>query len=163
MYVQLETDRLLIRPLTRNDSKFMLKLLNTEGWLQFIGDRNVKNEADANNYIEQIAGTAKYFYNVFALKETGQPIGIVTFLERDNQEHPDIGFALLQEFEGKGYAFEASSRYLDELKNTGQYENIIGITYTDNFKSIKLLTKLGLKHELDYEEAEKSFSRYSIN
>jgi RimJ/RimL family protein N-acetyltransferase len=115
MYVHLETERLSLRPLNLEDSEFIVRLLNTEGWLSFIGDRNVRNPQDAKGYIEKILSNPKYFYNVIELKEAGHPIGIVTFLERDNQKYPDIGFALLPEYEKKGYAFEACERYLNEL------------------------------------------------
>ena len=50
----LETERLRIRPLSAEDSKFILELVNTEGWLKFIGDRNVKDLPDAIDYIEKI-------------------------------------------------------------------------------------------------------------
>ena len=49
----LETERLRIRPLSVEDSKFILELVNTEGWLKFIGDRNVKGIPDAIEYIER--------------------------------------------------------------------------------------------------------------
>ena len=42
MNVYLETERLNIRPLILQDAAFMLELLNSKGWIQFIGDRNVK-------------------------------------------------------------------------------------------------------------------------
>jgi len=39
MYRQIETERLLIRPIKITDTSFILDLLNSDGWLQFIGDR----------------------------------------------------------------------------------------------------------------------------
>jgi RimJ/RimL family protein N-acetyltransferase len=163
MYVHLQTERLSLRPLNPEDSPFIFRLLNTEGWLTFIGDRNVTNTRDAKDYIQKILCQTKYFYTVVELKETGQAIGIVTFLERENQKYPDIGFALLPEFERKGYTFEACKRYLEEVKSINKYENILGITLSNNVKSINLLRKLGLKHELDFTEQEQAFSLYSIN
>lgn len=41
MDLTLETKRLLIRPIEISDAELMLQLLNTEGWLKYIGDRNV--------------------------------------------------------------------------------------------------------------------------
>lgn len=162
MYIEIETERLVLRPLNPADGDFIIQLLNSEGWLNFIGDRNVKNSDNAKQYIEKILGNSKYFYSVFELKNTGQPIGIVTFLERDNQIYPDIGFALLPAFEKRGYTYEACKSYLDAILKTNKFENIIAITFSNNTKSISLLTKLGLTYELDYEENGKTVSRYSL-
>ena len=46
---KLESDRLLIRPLSIIDAAFMLQLMNTPGWIGFIGDRNVKDRTAASN------------------------------------------------------------------------------------------------------------------
>ena len=48
---KLETERLIIRPISIIDAAFMLQLMNTKGWLGFIGDRNVKDRTAASNYI----------------------------------------------------------------------------------------------------------------
>ena len=50
-YRTFETDRLFIRPTVEEDAAFILELLNTPKWIQFVGDRNVHTEADAQNYI----------------------------------------------------------------------------------------------------------------
>lgn len=42
MNVSIETEKLNIRPLRIEDADFIIQLLNTKGWLQFIGDR-IKN------------------------------------------------------------------------------------------------------------------------
>ena len=147
MYEQIETERLIIRPIQLNDKSFILDLLNTKSWLQFIGDRKIKDEKDAANYIQQIIDNPDFFYSIFEIKDTEQPIGIITFLYRDNYEYPDIGFAMLPEFEQRGYAFEASKAYLNKVKSNITTNKIIAITLPDNKKSIRLIEKLGLKYE----------------
>ncbi|HMU05527.1 MAG TPA: GNAT family N-acetyltransferase [Saprospiraceae bacterium] len=143
----LETERLIIRPITLVDSGFILEITNTDGWLAFIGDRNIKNSSDAENYIQKILQNENYFYNVLVLKETKETIGLVTFLKRDTQQHPDFGFALLPSYEKQGFAYEASTAYLDHLINANSDITIIGITKPENTKSISLLTKLGFIFE----------------
>jgi len=46
-----ETERLIIRPTTTADAAFIYEVMNTEGWLKHIGDRGIKTEEDAKNYI----------------------------------------------------------------------------------------------------------------
>jgi RimJ/RimL family protein N-acetyltransferase len=102
----------------------------------------------------------KFFYSVFEIKETNTPIGIVTFLYRENKNYPDIGFAMLPQYEKKGYAFEAANNYLKEL-NKNQGGKIIAITKPDNENSITLLKKLGLVFEKSYCENDEILDMYS--
>ena len=83
MHSFLETDRLIIRPLSLNDCAFILELLNSKGWIEFIGDRKVFDLNAAQAYINKILEKENFSYNVFEIKETKEPIGIVTFLYRD--------------------------------------------------------------------------------
>jgi RimJ/RimL family protein N-acetyltransferase len=90
------------------------------------------------------------------------PIGIITFLHRDNQQFPDIGFAMLPKFYNKGYAFEAASKYLEEIANEKKVNKIIAITLPENNKSIRLIEKLGLKYECNYVDKSEVLNLYSL-
>lgn len=162
MNIHLETERLLINPLSENDFHFILKLLNTPGWLQFIGDRNVKSADDAQKYIGRIMENPKCHYHTFQLKETKETIGIITFLLRDTQQFPDIGYAMLPEFENRGFASEAAKSFLNKVISDKTADKIIAITLTENKKSIRLLQKIGLRFEKEYMEGGQEFSLYSI-
>lgn len=162
MYKQIETERLFIRPINKEDKGFILNLLNTKGWRQFIGDRKVTDVETAELYIKKILDNNKYFYHVFEIKETKQPIGIITFLYRDNYKFPDIGFAILTEFEKMGYTLEASKNYLHEIKNDKLVKKIIAITLPENTNSIKLLEKLDLKFESKITDNSQVLNLYSI-
>ena len=48
----LETKRLTLREFTLGDAKFIVDLVNTPGWIEFIGDRNIKTEEQARTYLE---------------------------------------------------------------------------------------------------------------
>ncbi|PRX54172.1 GNAT family N-acetyltransferase [Flagellimonas meridianipacifica] len=162
MYTNLATERLRIRPIHLKDAEFIFELVNSEGWLKFIGDRNVSNTRDAENYIQEILNNDSYYYNVFELKESRKAIGVVTFLKREEEMFPDIGFALLPKFEKKGYTLEASKCYLERVKELGKHENIIAITLPKNKRSINLLQKLGLRYQGDFQKGENLLSYYSL-
>ena len=63
MNIYKETERLTIRPLIVQDAEFIVELLNTEGWIEFIGDRNVKDVKSAKDYINKILSNDKFYYN----------------------------------------------------------------------------------------------------
>jgi len=145
----LETERLILRQFTIEDAKFIIELLNSPGWIKFIGDRNIKTEEQAKNYL--LNGPIKsYAENGFGLslvelKKDSIPIGMCGIIKRENLEGPDIGFAFLPEFMGKGFAFEIANATMVFAKDNLKLFSIFAITVPDNKKSIKLLEKLGLK------------------
>lgn len=44
---RLETERLVLKPLTTDDSGFIFELYNSPKFIEFIGDRNIKTIQDA--------------------------------------------------------------------------------------------------------------------
>ena len=47
------TERLILQEATLKSANFLLKLLNSEGWIKNIGDRNVKTIKEAENYLKE--------------------------------------------------------------------------------------------------------------
>jgi RimJ/RimL family protein N-acetyltransferase len=145
----LETDRLTLREFIPADAPFILELVNSPGWLQFIGDRNIKTTDQAIAYLEN--GPIKsYAENGFGLamveiKDGKIPIGMCGIIKRDNLDNPDIGFAFLPGFTGKGYAFEIANATLAYAAGQLQLPTIYAITVPYNIRSISLLEKIGLK------------------
>lgn len=145
----LETERLRLRELTLDDAAFIVELVNSAGWIKYIGDRNIKSPEQAKAYLEN--GPLKsYQENGFGLwlveiKDTQNPIGMCGLLCRDYLDNPDIGFAFLPEFIGKGFGFEAAAATLSLAKDQLKLLTLCAITMPTNHASIKLLEKIGLK------------------
>jgi [ribosomal protein S5]-alanine N-acetyltransferase len=147
----IETDRLIISHFTLDDAAFIIKLVNSPGWLQYIGDRNVKTLDDARRYLEN--GPMKSYerrgfglYRV-AVKNTNTAIGMCGLIKREGLADIDIGFALLPAYAGRGYAYEAAAAVLAYGKNQLGLQRIVAICMVDNAPSIRLLQKLGLRFE----------------
>ena len=148
-YKTFETERLLLRPTSEQDSEFILELMNTPKWLQFIGDRNVMSNEDAKAYIQekmipQLERLGYANYTVI-IKDSDQKIGTCGLYDREGLEGIDIGFAFLPQYEKKGYAFEASNRVKEAAFHEFEIESISAITAKDNISSQMLLEKLGLQ------------------
>jgi len=161
MQPNLSTQRLLLDIISENDHEFIHSLVNSRGWLQFIGDRNIHTETDSVEYIKRIKKTPDFFYWVVRLKDTNIPIGIISFLKRSYLEYFDIGFAFLPEFYGRGYAYEAAERILSIANKKAEYPTILATTVPDNISSIKLLTKLGFSFEKPIEVQNEILHIYS--
>jgi [ribosomal protein S5]-alanine N-acetyltransferase len=147
------TERLIIRRLTADDANFILELVNTDGWIKFIGNRNVTSQVEARTYIERILENKSIVYWVVKLRDSQVSIGIVTFIKRDYLEHHDIGFAFLPNFAKSGYAYEATNAVLHQLIHEQNLTHILATTVPENTDSIRLLKKIGLAFEKEIEVA----------
>jgi RimJ/RimL family protein N-acetyltransferase len=155
------TDRLHISPVTLDDADFMLKLLNSPGFIRFIGDRQVRTVEQAEDYIANLIKDPDITYWVIRNKETKDCHGVVTWVKRDYLPAPDLGYALLPEFEGKGYAVEASQTWLAHQKRN--HENVLAICQADNTPSINLLHKLGFKLQEFFEHEGMAMHKYAFH
>lgn len=156
----IETERLNLAEVDFTHTSFIFELLNTPGWLAFIGDRNIKSLEDAGNYIQKIQDSAVINYWVASLKETGTAIGTVTYVKRDYLEHWDIGFAFLPHYAKQGYAYEAAKRILKEVLKNPFSSHIVATVMKENVHSIKLLEKLGLTFQQEIEHDGKLLCLY---
>ena len=128
----IETERLLLKLVSVDDTAFIYELYNSPRFIEFIGDRNIRNKDDARNYI-------------IVRKDDGQKIGSVGIFERDGLDVNDIGFSFLPEFEGKGFGFEAASALMEIAFKEFGVKKLSAITTDANISSQKLIEKLGLK------------------
>ena len=150
----LETERLRLRKFTLDDTDFIIRLVNSPGWLEFIGDRNVKTKKEAEAYL--INGPMKsYEVNGYGLcmveiKDHNTPIGMCGIINRANMEGQDIGFAFLTEYIGLGYGYEIASATLDYAMNELKLPRVLAITLPTNKPSIKLLEKIGLRFQKNF-------------
>ena len=148
-YQSFETERLFLKPFAVTDAAFLVTLLNSPKWLQYIGDRNVHTEEEAVEYInvKKITQLDRLGYgnNLVIRKEDNMPMGACGLYERPGLPMIDIGFAFLPAFEGKGYGYEAASRLLQAGKEDFGMQKICAITVKENLASQKLLHKLGLQ------------------
>lgn len=144
-----ETERLILQPMSLEDGEFIFELYNRPSFIRYIGDRNLKTVSDAENYIRnrflpqfEKLGFGNY---LIVTKDTGEKIGGVGIFEREGLDVVDIGFSLLEEFEGKGYAYEAAQKVKSIGMDDFGLKKISAITSKDNFSSQKLIKKLGLE------------------
>ncbi|KKY24944.1 putative gnat family [Phaeomoniella chlamydospora] len=175
----LSTPRLYIShllPVTHpHHSEFICTLYNSELFVSTCGKTSVNSPEKAKSHIEgwiacnfEKNGFGCYLISLrdrtsivdskgdkalqsdeTELKPGDVPIGITTLM-RGNYTVPDIGFALLPEYTGKGYATEAGKRVIqfaahDPVEQGGLgLEGVFGFTDPTNMGSRKICERLGL-------------------
>jgi ribosomal-protein-alanine N-acetyltransferase len=143
----LETPRLRLRRFVLEDAPFILALLNSAGWLRYIGDRGVRTVEDARGYLERASTSyARHGFGLYhvAQKSDGAAVGTCGLLKRDYLDDVDIGFAFLPQFTGRGYASEACARVMAHAREDLGCRRLAAIVQADNGASQRVLAKLGL-------------------
>jgi RimJ/RimL family protein N-acetyltransferase len=144
-----ETERLIVRQFELSDAVFITQLLNDDLFIRYIGDKKVRTHENAINYLKTgpMASYEKHGFglNLVCLKEAFTPIGMCGLLKRDELESPDLGYAFLPEYSGKGYAKEAAENTLKTVMKTGSLDKVLAVTLPDNFRSNKLLETIGFR------------------
>lgn len=145
----METKRINLRKFTISDGEFIFRLLNSKGWLKNIGNRNISLREDAEKYITDKLippyERSGFGFYLMELKKTGEPAGMCGLVKREGLRDVDIGFALLPEYEGRGYAHEAALEVMGLAREVLKLDALAAITVPQNKGSIKLLEKLGMK------------------
>lgn len=145
----LETERLTLRQLSKEDAGFILELLNEPSFIRNIGDRGVRTIESANSYIQNgpVVSYAKNGFGLYLvkLKGTDQSIGMCGLIKRDALEDVDIGYAFLPKFWSKGYAVEAARAVKDYAKTVIGLNRLVAIVDPENEGSIRVLEKIGLE------------------
>lgn len=142
------TSRLRLRPFTEADAAFILRLLNEPAFLANIGDKGVRDLAGAEAYLREgpMASYAKHGHGLLAVElEDGTPVGMCGLLQRDYLPQPDLGYALLPEHCGRGYAVEAGAAVLEAAARP----RVLATVLHANVPSIRVLGKLGFRYERD--------------
>jgi RimJ/RimL family protein N-acetyltransferase len=143
------TARLRVRQLDEADAPFYLKLVNEPAWLSNIGDRKLHTLVAAAEYIrdKSSAHYALHGYGMYLIERRGDgaPVGLCGLVRRDSLPGPDLGFALLEEEWGMGYAHEAAEAVTAYAFDVLKLPRLLAITLPGNARSIALLEKLGFR------------------
>jgi RimJ/RimL family protein N-acetyltransferase len=147
----LGTERLKLRAVTVDDSELMLAVWNDPAFIQNVTDRGIRTDEQAREAITN--GAQKLFEDYgygpycMSLKSDDSMIGICGLFKRDNLDDPDIGFAVLPDYCGKGYAGEAAIAVVEYARSKLGIDNLTAIVSPTNAPSIGLIEKLGLTFE----------------
>lgn len=142
--------RLAFRKPEPSDAPFYLQLMSDPDYIRFIADRGITTLEAACTFIEK--NTLPSFEKnggvglwLVEEKSSGDPAGICGLVVRDGLEMPDLGYAFLDKFRGKGYAREAAEAVLLFSGAELGLGQICAITHPANSRSAELLLKTGFR------------------
>jgi RimJ/RimL family protein N-acetyltransferase len=162
--LELETDRLLLRPLVENDWEMALETFMDPEVMKFVADVG-SEEALAEEMKTAIRRGAEGRIGVWCVlqRETGEKLGTAILLplpiEEDDTDwslvqedrYPDadieVGYILKRSAWGNGYATEACRRLVQFAFEETELDEIVAVTDPRNAASEKVLRKCGLRDE----------------
>ena len=149
--MKLETERLIIRPITPDDKSEIFEYRcdketnKYQGWIpETINDV----EAFIGKTAKQINEPGTWFQFVIIEKQAQTMIGDlgIHFLVNQNK-HVEIGCTLNKHFQNSGYATESVKRVIHYLFNELHLHRIIVSIDPDNDTSIRLVERIGFRKE----------------
>lgn len=152
-FYHLETERLTLRPFTEEDYPLILRISSdpkTTEYLYYWGRIGTTPESDAKRFLDYAVKNwrktpirAREFCLV--LKETGEAIGdgSVEWVE-DEPGTAEIGWILLPEYRGRGYATEAGRELMRAAFEVMGADTVIAHCDSRNQPSRNVMERLGM-------------------
>jgi len=146
-----ETSRLTIRRFAIEDAPAVLEFGSNEEVIKLTGDPPISTLKEAEDIINNIwlPEYDKYGYARMAVvhKKDKKVIGFSGLKYEPEWKATDIGYRFLPEYWGKGIATEANLPFMYYGFKVLKLPKIVGVAFTENPASSKVLEKLGLKYK----------------
>lgn len=140
----LETERLILRPPRVEDFPRWAAFHQEEETMRFIG--GVQAPAVTWRSIMAMGGmwalTGEGMFSVIE-KETGQWIGRIGPLHHYEWPGKEVGWSLMREAQGRGYAVEAAVAAMDYAFDALEWRDVIHCIAPENLASARLADRLG--------------------
>lgn len=146
----LETERLIIRKLTKGDLPWLIEMRTRPEVHKYLGGLKLQNP-DAltkrmNFYLECYE---KFGFGQCAMewKETGELIGCSGLQPLEDTGEIEVGYSLMPEFWRMGIGYECAYAWLDYGFNTAGLERIVAVADHENTGSWRIMEKCGMRFE----------------
>jgi RimJ/RimL family protein N-acetyltransferase len=174
--VQLETERLALRPLSLDDLDDLASFLSDPETMRYIGAGGTRTREQARVTLQHMIESCQargYGQLGVERKEDRAFLGRCGLLvwdpatwtiteQVDGPLEVEIGYLLGRDHWGNGYATEAATAVRDWALAELGLERLIALIYPGNIRSIRVAEKLGMKADGEIEIFGNGVTRYSL-
>ena len=149
MYL-LETERLLFRPLTREDLPWLVEMRSPDAVNRYLGGPQMQNAEALDKRLDfYISCHEKFGFGscVMELKATGELIGTSGIQPLEDTGEIEVGYNLSERFWRHGYGYECAMGWLQYGFRTHGLDRIVAIADPANIGSWKIMEKCGMRYE----------------
>jgi len=147
----LETERLILRPITMEDKSAIFKWTGDPRVSKFMLYPNYNSPDDANFWINSLYATEGQLDYGFVWKETGELIGSGGLNYHPDTDEWILGYNIRYDMWGKGIVTEVCTKIIDFARTEYDVKKITSTFAIDNPKSGRVMEKLGLTYLCDCE------------
>ncbi|WEG14432.1 GNAT family N-acetyltransferase [Pullulanibacillus sp. KACC 23026] len=151
MFPTLETERLWLREIAKDDAEDLFACFSNERVMRFYGQETLERIEQAEAFVDFFAKNYKKKRGLrwgIEIKGTQGIIGTIGFNAwSPKHRRAEIGYEIHPEHWRKGYTFEAVSRVIQFGFNEFGLTRIGAIVFKENVASSQLLTKFGFQQE----------------
>lgn len=152
MLPRLESDRLIIEPLSEAHFDFFVEMGSLMEVMKFLNGRPLEPAETIRELEAHLNGSCldeNLGLGMIRLKRSGEPVGKCNLnIIRDYQKEVHVGYRLHPNHWKQGYALEVAQLLMNFGFRKLELPEIYGITHPDNWASQKVLLKAGM-HFLD--------------
>jgi RimJ/RimL family protein N-acetyltransferase len=176
--VRLETERLLLRPLSLEDLDVFAAFYSDPEVMRYLGaGRTLSPDETAASFRRMLRSFELDGFGQLAVEraKNGELVGRCGFLvwnaetltptteaEATAPTELEIGYALGRDFWGQGYATEAATVVRDQALGPMGRTRLIAFVRPENLASARVAEKLGMRHERDVELMELPARLYAL-
>ncbi|MBK5445138.1 MULTISPECIES: GNAT family N-acetyltransferase [Peribacillus] len=151
MFPILETERLILREITKEDAEGIFACFSNENVTRYYGQETLESIEEAEKFVDFFSNNYNEKRGIrwgIEKKETKGIIGTIGFNAwLPKHKRAEIGYEIHPEQWGKGYASEAVSRVLTYGFDVMNLTRIGAVVFLNNEASNKLLTNIGFQKE----------------
>jgi RimJ/RimL family protein N-acetyltransferase len=143
-----ETERLYLREFNIEDAENFFNLNLDPDVIKYTADNSFENIEDARVFIEQYDHYKKHGFGRWAVIRIfdNEFLGWCGLKYTESLDEYDIGFRFFKKYWNHGYATEAAKACIVLGFEKYSMREIVGRAMTENFGSIRVLEKIGLKY-----------------
>lgn len=176
--MQLETERLLLRPLSLDDLDDLATFYADPEVMRYLGVGKVLSRDESEQSLRRMLRSVELDgFGQLAVEraEDGVLMGRCGFLvwdaetltptteaEADGPTELEVGYTLGREFWGQGFATEAAAAVRDHALGPMGRSRLIAFIRHENHASARVAEKLGMRHERDVELMELPARLYAL-
>lgn len=160
----LETDRLILRPISEDDIDSLFEFFGDAKTVKYL--TGIKTRKQVKEWISLVlASYKKNRFGPWAIIRKGSNTflgycGLYLQKDVDGSDEIEILYGLIKQYWNKGYATEAAKKVYEYGKNDLNIKRFISIIHPDNVYSVKVAENIGMTLEKEADVWGKQFHMY---
>jgi RimJ/RimL family protein N-acetyltransferase len=162
--IMIATQRLMFKKFSAADAQGFYELNLDPEVIRYTGDMPFLSIAEAEAFILSYDHYDRHGYGRWSvfLNDSSEYIGFCGLNYSQKKMEVDVGFRFIRAHWGKGYATEAARASLQHGFNEYGLDRIVGRAMKENAASLRVLEKLGMRFQKEFDEEGAVWVQYQI-